>query len=41
MFKLIWNNEVIDEFDTEYEAVNMAKEYAAAFKGYVEVVKGN
>ena len=39
-YKLVWNNELIDSFDTLSEARAMATEYAIAFRGHVSVVKG-
>lgn len=40
MWLVIWNKEVVDEFDTEREALTAAREYAMAFKydGDVTVV---
>ena len=38
-YDLIWNNEVIDSFDTESEASAMAKEYAMAYGGHVAVIQ--
>jgi len=39
MFKLIWNNETIDSFDTREEAEQMANEYSVAYSGPVAVVE--
>ena len=37
-YMLIWNNEVIDEFDTEAEAYAMRYEYELAYGSTVTVV---
>jgi hypothetical protein len=37
MFDLVWRGEVIDSFDSEHEAREMAREYASAYKGPVSV----
>ena len=38
-YKLIWNGEIIDEFDDEDEARAMAGEYELAFHSPVQVVE--
>lgn len=40
VWKLIWNGECIDSFDTKAEARAMQKEYTLAFHSYVEVKRG-
>lgn len=38
-YDLIWKNEVIDSFDTQAEAEEMAREYAMAYGGSVAVIQ--
>lgn len=38
-YDLIWKNEVIDSFDSESEACEMAREYAMAYGGHVAVIE--
>jgi len=40
MFKLVWNREEIDSFDTLKEAQEMRKEYNMAYGGGVYIKKG-
>ena len=41
VYKLIWNEEEIDSFDTLKEAKEMRKEYSLAYHGaYVYIKKG-
>ena len=39
MYKLVWKNEVIDEFETKAEAERMCAEYNLAFGGGVSIRK--
>ena len=39
IYMLVWNNEVIDEFDNEDEAWRMRYEYQISFGGDVTVIK--
>lgn len=38
-YDLIWNNEIIDSFESRVEAQEMANEYAMAYNGSVAVVE--
>ena len=38
-YDLIWNNEIIDSFESRVEAQEMANEYAMAYTGSVAVVE--
>lgn len=38
-YDLIWKGEVIDSFETESEASEMAREYAMAYGGSVAVIE--
>jgi len=39
MYKIKWNGEIIDEFDTKQEANKMLSEYNLAFCGGCRIVK--
>ena len=40
VYRLIWNGEVVDSFDTLKEATEMKKEYDLAFHSYVTIKRG-
>lgn len=39
MYELIWNKEVIDETETETEAIYLQGEYQMAYGGTVSIVE--
>ena len=40
VYKLMWNSEEIDSFDTKEEAKEMRKEYEMAYHSSVNIKKG-